>query len=50
MNKNQQKQLFVDVLQNRCFYKFCNIHRKTPVLDSLFHKVLSLQACNFIKN
>ena len=40
-------------------YKFRNIHRKTPVLESLFNKVsylqalfnkvLGLQACNFIK-
>ena len=37
-----QKQPFVDVLQNRCSEKFCNVHRKTTVLD--------LQAtCNFIK-
>ena len=42
-----------------CSYKFRNIHRKTPVLESLFNKVsylqalfnkvLGLQACNFIK-
>ena len=29
--------------------KVCNIHRKTPVLESLFSKVASLEACNFIK-
>ena len=29
--------------------KTCNIHRKTPVLESLLSKVASLEACNFIK-
>ena len=29
--------------------KVCNIHRKTPVLESLFSKFASLVACNFIK-
>ena len=33
-----QKQPFVDVLQNKCSYKFCNIHRKTPVLEQLYEK------------
>ena len=29
---------------------FCKkIHRKIPVLESLFNKVAGLQACNFIK-
>ena len=32
------------VPQTRCSEKFQNIHRKTPVLESLFNK-----ACNFIK-
>ena len=27
----------------------CNIHRKTPVLESLFSKGISLRACNFVK-
>ena len=37
------------------FYKkvvlknFCNIRRKTPVLESLFKKVSRLKACNFLK-
>ena len=26
-----------------------NIHRKTPVLESLFNKVAGLKACNYIK-
>ena len=29
--------------------KFHKVHRKTPVLDSLFSKVSGLKACNFIK-
>ena len=33
-----QKQRFADVLQNRCFQKLRNIHRKT-----------GLKACNFVK-
>ena len=28
---------------------FCNVHKKTPVLESLFNKVASLKACNFIQ-
>ena len=26
-----------------------NIHRKTPLIESLYHKVAELQASNFIK-
>ena len=33
----------------RCSLKFCNIHRKTPLLQFLFNKAAGLQACNFIK-
>ena len=43
-----QTQPFEDVLQNICSKKFGNIHRKAPVLESLFKKVADLQACNFI--
>ena len=32
-----------------CSKKFCNIHRKTPMLESLFNKVAGLQGCSFIK-
>ena len=32
-----------------CSKNFCNIHRKTPVVDSLFNKVTGLKACNWIK-
>ena len=38
-----------NVLQNRCFLKFRQFHRKTPVLESRFNKVAGLKACNFIK-
>ena len=40
--KCAQKQPFADVLQNKCFSKFCKIHRKTPVLESLFNKAADL--------
>ena len=36
--------LKIGVLKN-----FCNIHKKTPVLDLLFNKVTELEACNCIK-
>ena len=39
-----QKSFKIDVLK-----KFCNIHRKKSVLESLFNKVACHQACNFIK-
>ena len=42
INLNIQKQPFADVLQNRCSCKFRIIHRKTPVLESLFDKVAGL--------
>ena len=32
MTQEFQRQLFEDFLQNRCSWKFLNIHRKTPVL------------------
>ena len=37
-------------LQNSCSQNFCKLHRKTPVLESLFNKVagLNLKACNFL--
>ena len=34
---------------SKVFLKFCNIRKKTPVLESLFNKVAGLQACNFIE-
>ena len=45
-----QKHSFADVVQNRSSLECANIHRKTPVLDSLFNKVAGLQTCNSIKN
>ena len=44
-----QKQPFANVLQNRCSYKFPNIHKKISVLETIFNKVTGLKACNFIK-
>ena len=44
-----QKQLFVGVFQSRFSKKFHNIHRKTPLSKSLFHKVAGLKAYNFSK-
>ena len=29
--------------------KFCNIHRKAPVLESLFNNAAGLKGCNFIE-
>ena len=43
-----QKQSFTDVFQNRCSLKFHKFHRKTPVLESFFNKVVRLKACSFI--
>ena len=37
-----QKQPYADILQNRCCKKFCNIYRKTSVLEFLFNKVAGL--------
>ena len=41
--------MFADFFQTRCSWRFCNIHRKTPVLESLFNKAVGLQSCDFIK-
>ena len=46
---NWQKQLPEVFYKKSCSQKFPNIHRKTPVLESLFQKVADLQDCNFIK-
>ena len=37
-----EKQSFEDILQNRCFQKFCKFHRNTPILESLFNKVAGM--------
>ena len=39
----EQKQSFPDVLQTRYFWKFRKIHRKIPVLESLFDKVAGVK-------
>ena len=44
-----QKQLFTNVIQNRCSYKLPNIHKKRSVLKSLFSEIRGLKACNFNK-
>ena len=46
---NKQKQPFGDVLWNRCSLKFRAIHKKTPVLESLFNEFVGLHVCNFMK-
>ena len=38
----REKQPFADVFRNSCSYKFRNIHSKTPVLESLFNKIVGL--------
>ena len=43
VNFKRKKQSFAYVLQNRCSRKFWNIHRKKPVLESLFNKVAGLK-------
>ena len=46
---NRQKQSSGGALLKRCCYKFCQIHRKTPLLESLFNKGAGPQNCNLIK-
>ena len=46
---DSRKHPFEDVFQYRYSWEFRNIHKKTPVLGSLFNKVASLQICNFLK-
>ena len=44
-----QNQPFIDPLQNSGSWIIHKIHRKKPVIESLFNKVAVLRACNFIK-
>ena len=44
-----QEQPFKDFLENQIFKIFYNIHRKTPVLESLLNKVADLKVRNFIE-
>ena len=43
----RQKQPFADDL--KILLKICNIHRKTPVLESLFNSIAGLKIHNFIR-
>ena len=38
-----------DDLQNRCSERFCYIHRKIPVLESVFNNLPGLRFCKFIR-
>ena len=44
-----EKQSLADVLQKTFLQRFCNIYRKTSVLESLLSNVVCLKAYNFIK-
>ena len=44
-----QKHPFVNIFQNRCSYKFPDIHQKISVLKPLFNTVRGLKSCNFNK-
>ena len=44
-----QNQPFIDPLQNSCSWIIRKIHKKKPVLESLFNKVAVLRTRNFIK-
>ena len=41
--------IFADVFQNRCYQEFCNIHMKTPVLESFFNKVARQRTAILLK-
>ena len=38
-----EKQTFANVFQHRCSWKFLNVQRETPLLESLVNKVAGLQ-------
>ena len=38
------------IKKKSCSEEFRDIHKKTPVFESLLHKVACLRACNFIKS
>ena len=44
--RSSHSQIFFKIKR---FQKFCNIHRKTPVLESLFNKFADLKFSNLIK-
>ena len=41
-NRYEKEQLFTGVRSNSSFKKFCNIHKKTPMLEPIFNKVAGL--------
>ena len=45
----QQMQPFVEVLQNGRSWKFCKIHRKIRVPETLFNKVVGLQPATLLQ-
>ena len=44
-----QKQSSGGVLQKKCSYEFCKIHKKTPALDSRFKRSCRSTVFNFFK-
>ena len=40
---------FIDLLRNRCYWILDKLHRRKPVLESLFNKATVPRTCNFIK-
>ena len=46
---NWQKQPPEVFYKRSCSQKFCNIYRKTPVFEAIFHKYVDLQDLNFIR-
>ena len=44
-----QKQSSGGVLQRRCCYEFCKIHKKTPVLTCVFNQTADLQSLTLSK-
>ena len=50
LNKNYpQKQPFADGFPRRCSWQFCNVHIKTPVLESFFSKAVGLKDTFFYR-
>ena len=44
-----QRQSFTDVFQNRCSYKFFNMHSKTPVSEFLLNIVAGFRPAGLSK-
>ena len=49
-NETVEKQPLAKFLDISSLWKFRKMHRKTPLLGSLFNKVAGLQICNLFKN